>query len=109
VVAGGTGARVPARSSEQRRRGLEQANEIRSARATLKKQLAAGTIELAPILTQPPAWLKTARVRNLLLAVPKIGTVKANRLLTQCGIAHSKTLGGLTDRQRRELIGFLRR
>jgi hypothetical protein len=109
VAAGRTGARVPARSSEQRRRGLEQANEIRSARATLKKQLAAGTIELAPILAHPPAWRRTARVRNLLLAVPKIGTVKASRLLTQCGIAHSKTLGGLTDRQRRELINILRR
>jgi hypothetical protein len=48
-------------------------------------------------------------VRNLLLAVPKIGPVKASRLLTQCGIAHSKTLGGLTERQRRELINILRR
>jgi hypothetical protein len=48
-------------------------------------------------------------VRNLLLAVPKIGTVKAGRLLTQCGIAHSKTLAGLADRQRRELINILRR
>jgi hypothetical protein len=109
VAADRTGRVPPARSREQRRRGLEQANEIRSARATLKKQLAAGTIELAPIIASPPAWLQTARVRNLLLAVPKIGTVKASRLLTQCGIAHSKTLGGLSDRQRHELINILRR
>jgi hypothetical protein len=34
------------------------------------------------------------------LAFPKIGAVKAGRILADCGIAHSKTLGGLTERQR---------
>ena len=109
MAAGRTGARVPARSGEQRRRALEQANETRSARATLKKELATGTIELAPILANPPAWLRTARLRDILLAVPKIGSVKADRLLAHCRIADTKTLGGLTDRQRGELISLLRR
>ena len=107
MAAGRNAARVPAGSSEQRRRGLEQANDVRSARATLKKELASGTIELAPLLADPPAWLQTARVRDLLLAVPKIGSVKAGRILAHCAIAHSKTLGGLTDRQRGELINLL--
>ena len=108
MAAGRTGARVPARSGEQRRRALEQANQTRSARATLKKELATGTIELAPILADPPAWLRTARLRDILLAVPKIGSVKADGLLAHCRIAHSKTVGGLTDRQRGELISLLR-
>ena len=108
MVVGRTGAGVPVRSREQRGRALKQANEVRSARATLKKQLASGTVELAPILADPPAWLQTARVRDVLLAVPKIGSVKAGRILARCGIAHSKTLGGLTDRQRGELISLLR-
>lgn len=82
---------------------FEQANEVRSARATLKKKLASGTIELAPLLADPPSWLRTARLRDILLAVPKIGAVKADRLLAHCRIAHSQTLGGLTDRQRGEL------
>jgi hypothetical protein len=34
------------------------------------------------------------------LALPKIGSVKAGRILADCGIAHSKTLGGLTERHR---------
>jgi hypothetical protein len=63
-------------------------NEIRSARARLKKDLA----------------LRTARVRDVLLALPKIGSVKAGRILADCGIAHSKTLAGLTERQRTELL-----
>jgi len=48
-------------------------------------------------------------VRDLLLAVPKIGSVKAGRILAHCAIAHSKTLGGLTDSQRGELISLLHR
>ena len=101
---GSAGAGVPGRSREQRLRALEQANEVRTARAKLKKDLASGKIELVQILADPPACVRTARVREVLLAVPKVGSVRAGRILAQCGIAHSKTLGGLTDRQRGELI-----
>src|SRR6266511_6407703 len=47
-------------------------------------------------------------MRDLLLVVPKIGSVRAGRILAECGIAHSKTLAGLTDRQRGELINLFR-
>jgi hypothetical protein len=47
-------------------------------------------------------------VRDLLLVLPKIGSVRAARILAQCGIAHSKTLGGLTERQRGEVTNFFR-
>lgn len=106
---GSTGGGVPGRSREQRLRALEQANGVRTARAKLKKQLASGKIELVQILADPPACVRTARMRDVLLAVPKIGSVRAGRILAQCGIAHSKTLAGLTDRQRGELINLFRR
>jgi hypothetical protein len=102
-------ASVPGRSREQRLRALERANEVRSARAKLKRQPAAGEIELAQILAQPPACARTARVHDLLVALPKLGSVKAGRILTRCGIAHSKTLAGLSDRQRAELLNLFRR
>jgi len=41
-----------ARSPEQRRRALAQANEIRVARARLKREVAAGRIELARLLAE---------------------------------------------------------
>jgi hypothetical protein len=102
-------ASVPGSSREQRLRALRLAHEIRAARAQLQKDLAAGTIELAQILAQPPEYVRTARVRDVLLALPKIGSVKAGRILADCGIAHSKTLGGLTERQRTELLSRFRR
>ena len=45
----------------------------------------------------------------MLLAVPKYGRVKANRILNQCRISPSKTIGGLSERQRTELVSLLRR
>jgi hypothetical protein len=85
---------------------LRLANEIRSARAQLKKDLASGKIELAQVLARPPECVRTARVRDVLLALPRIGLVKAVRILADCGIAPTKTLGGLTERT--ELINRIR-
>ncbi|MGZ4315088.1 MAG: integration host factor, actinobacterial type [Gaiellaceae bacterium] len=102
-------AGVPGRSTEQRLRALQQANQVRSERARLKRELAAGEIGLVQILAQPPACLRTARVRDVLVALPKIGSVKAGRILARCGIAPSKTLAGLTDRQRAELTNLFQR
>ena len=44
----------------------------------------------------------------MLLAVPKYGRVKVNKILQQCRISPSKTIGGLSERQRTELVGLLR-
>jgi hypothetical protein len=95
-------------SSEQRRHALQQANQVRSERARLKKDLATGTVGLVEILARPPACARTARVGDLLLALPKIGSVKAGRILARCRISDSKTVAGLTDRQRAELTDLFR-
>jgi hypothetical protein len=42
-------------------------------------------------------------VHALLVSVPKLGPVKANRIMADVGISSRKTLGGLSDRQRRVL------
>jgi hypothetical protein len=51
----------------------------------------------------------TAKVFDMLLAVPKLGRVRATRFLNQCRISQSKTVGGLTERQRSELLALLDR
>jgi len=53
--------------------------------------------------------VETAKVFDILMAVPKFGRVKAARLLNQCRISQSKTVGGLSDRQRGELIALFGR
>ena len=89
-------------------RALRHANEIRSGRARLKRELASGRVRIEDIIGQPPEFARTAKVYELLLALPKVGPAKAARSLSQCRIAPSKTVAGLSDRQRQELIGFFR-
>jgi hypothetical protein len=48
-------------------------------------------------------------VFDILMAVPKFGRVKAARFLNQCRISQSKTVGGLSERQRAELVGLFAR
>jgi hypothetical protein len=100
---------APERSLDQRMEALKRANDIRTARAKLKKDLKANRASIQTILLDPPEYLLTAKVFDMLLAVPKYGRVKANRILNQCRISPSKTIGGLSERQRAELVSQLRR
>ena len=90
-------------------RALELANEIRTKRAQLKKDLKGGKVKIDRLLLDPPDWLGSAKVFDIILAVPKYGRVKVNRVLNQCRISPSKTIGGLSERQRAELVTLLRR
>ena len=101
-----TQAQAPARSLDQRMEALKRANDIRVRRAQLKKDLKDGRVSIEKILLDPPEYVSTAKVFDMLMAVPKFGRVKAGRLLNQCRISQSKTVGGLSDRQRHELIGL---
>lgn len=100
---------APARSLAQRQDALKRANEIRTARARLKRDLKAGRRRIHELILDPPEWLATAKLWDLLLAVPKYGRVKVNRILKECRISPSKTVGGLSERQRNEVVSYLRR
>jgi S13-like protein len=100
---------APERSLVQRMEALQRANDIRSRRAQLKRDLKAGRASIHQLLLEPPSYLETAKVFDMLLAVPKYGRVKVNKILQQCRISPSKTIGGLSERQRSELVGMLRR
>lgn len=100
---------TPERSLNQRMDALARANEVRSARAQLKRDLKAGRCSIHSLLLDPPEYLETAKAFDMLLAVPKYGRVKVNKMLLACRISPSKTIGGLSERQRAELVSLLRR
>ncbi len=102
-------AQAPLRSLDQRMEALKRANEIRVRRAQLKKDLKEGSARIEDVLRQPPDFVSTAKVFDMLMAVPKFGRVKAARFLNMCRISQSKTVGGLSDRQRTELISLFSR
>ena len=104
-----TQAQAPLRSLDQRMEALKRANDIRVRRAQLKKDLKLGRVQIEGILNDPPEYVSTAKVFDMLMAVPKFGRVKAARYLNTCKISQSKTVGGLSERQRTELIGLFNR
>ena len=100
-------AAAPERSLNQRMDALARANQIRTRRAQLKRDLKSGRLSIQTLLLNPPEYVETAKVFDMLLAVPKYGRVKVNKILAHCRISPSKTIGGLSERQRSELVQLL--
>ena len=109
MVPSQTQVQAPVRSLDQRMEALKRANDIRVKRAQLKKDLKSGATSIDEILREPPEFVSTAKVFDMLIAVPRFGRVKTGRLLNQCRISQTKTIGSLSDRQRHELIGLFNR
>jgi hypothetical protein len=100
---------TPERSLDQRMDALGRANEVRVLRAQLKRDLKAGRVSIGALLLDRPPYVETAKVFDMLLALPKIGRVKATKILQSCRVSPSKTFGGLSERQRAELAERLYR
>lgn len=99
---------MPVQSLQQRLDALERANVVRMQRKMLKAELKAGRVTVVAVLCDPPAFVATMKVCDLLLAAPKLGRVKVNKILGRCGVSPSKSVGGLTVRQRSVLAEWLR-
>src|SRR5450631_3154412 len=98
---------TPERSLDQRIDALSRANEVRTLRAQLKRELKARRVSIGALLLDPPPYLQTAKVFDMVLALPKVGRVKATKILQSCQVSPSKTFGGLSERQRAELAARL--
>lgn len=116
-----TNGPAPARTDEQRREALKRANRIRTVRGELKRRikydptyrlLAAAIYNDTDELGLEAGILDTMKVYELLIAGAKLGRVKVNAALTRARTSPSKSVGGLTERQREELVvelGLMRR
>jgi len=98
---------APERSLDQRLDALARANQVRSRRAALKAELKRGDVSVREVLVAPPDYMLTAKVIDLLMAAPKRGRVKATRIMEECRISPSKTIGGISERQRTALVDCL--
>ena len=98
---------APPHSLDQCMEALARANVIRSRRATMKRDLKAGRVSASAIIADPPEWAETMTLFKLLLATPRYGHLMVNAALNRTGISPSKTLAGLTDRQREAILRHL--
>lgn len=101
---------MPTLTDEQRLEALAKANATRTARAQLKRAIRGGQIHITEILRDPSDAAMGMKVRDLLLAQKWRGPVAVQKLMNQLRISYGKTIGGLSMRQREELItAILRR
>jgi hypothetical protein len=83
---------------------LRQANEIRVKRAQLKMRIRNGTVAITQVIADPPDFVTTMRVFDLLYSDPAISRLRAERLLDDCGLSKQRTFGHLSDCERQALI-----
>ncbi len=97
---------LPQLTAEQRAAALEKAAAARRVRAELKERLKRGGTDLKQVLTDSDSneILGKMKVSALLEALPKVGKVKAQEIMTELEIAPTRRLRGLGDRQRKALL-----
>jgi len=87
----------------QRKAALARANQIRLARAELKRRIADGDVSAAHIILDSPDEASSWAVWDLLISQHRWGSSKCRKFLLTNQISETKQLGSLTDRQRRVL------
>jgi hypothetical protein len=100
---------VPARTPEQRAEALAKAQQTRRIKAQLRKDLKSGAIAGADVVRgarDHQVWA-ALRVSWVLEALPGVGPVRAERVMADLGIAASRRIQGLGDRQRTALLARL--
>lgn len=87
----------------QRMGALAEANRIRTARAWLKRDLKHGIVQVTDLIMDPPDFINTMKIVDLLVAAPKIRQIKAKQILGPY-ITPIRTVGDLTDAQQLGLV-----
>lgn len=93
--------------AEQRFAALRRANEIRTGRAQLKREIKAGRVDVRSLLINPPDLIESMRIIDMLLAMPKTGRVKATKLLSRVPCTQSREIGRMTERERLKLASLI--
>jgi hypothetical protein len=91
----------------QHMRALQRANEVRLARAELKRRVSEGDTTAATVILDSPWEVESMAVAELLMSQHRWGHTRARRFLAGVPMTETKTIGSMTDRQRRTLAAML--
>ena len=97
---------IPPLSDEQRSQARHAATEARRRRADMKRSLRSGERTLADVLEQADGddVLAHAKVIDVLKALPRVGVVRASRVMERLDIAANRRLRGLGRHQVAALV-----
>jgi hypothetical protein len=88
-------------------RALERANKVRLARAELKRRVATGELGVAQVILECPWEADSMAVADLLMSQRRWGQMRCRKFLSQIPMSEKKTVGSMTERQRRTLAAML--
>jgi hypothetical protein len=79
---------------------LDRANEVRLARAELKRKVARGDIDVADVILERPWEADSMPIADLLMSQSRWGETRCGKILALVPVSERKTVGSLTGRQR---------
>jgi hypothetical protein len=86
---------------------LARANQVRLARAELKRRVAEGETTAAQVILDCPWEAESMMVSELLCAQRRWGSTRCRRFLACVPMSETKTIGSMTDRQRTAVAELL--
>jgi hypothetical protein len=89
-------------------RALERANQVRLARAELKRNVAAAEIDVIDVILACPWEAASMAIGDLLMSQRRWGQTRCRKFLIQVPITEMKPIGSMTERQRLKLAELLR-
>ena len=95
---------APAPPAPQHMQALRRANEVRLARAELKRRVGDGTLSVQEVILECNRVAANMTVIELLLSQRRWGTTRCSKLLANIALPESKTIGAMTERQRHALV-----
>jgi hypothetical protein len=94
-------------SGPQHLRALQRANEVRLARADLKRRVAEGELTASEVVLDSPWEAESMAIADLLMSQRRWGRTRSRRFLAQVPLSETKTIGSLTERQRNAVAAQL--
>lgn len=91
----------------QHMQALARANEVRLARAQMKREIASGQRDVLTVIGDCPWEAESMTLGELLRAQRRWGRARSRRLINSVSLSETKQLGSLTDRQRQLLLAAL--
>ena len=94
-------------AAPQHMQALELANRVRLARAELKRRVGRGEVTASEVVVTCPWEAESMAISDLLVSQRRWGRTRCRKFLASIQMSENKSVGSLTDRQRRTLAALL--
>jgi hypothetical protein len=88
-------------------RALKRANEVRQARARIKRRIASGDLTAAEVILSHPWELESMGIAEVLLSQRHWGSRRCDEFLVRLSLPEHKSIGSMTERQRIAVAALL--